>query len=357
MKNVSLNDEKLFELNIGNRILKKDVFNKKADIPAYSANVFEPFGYVEKSNIDDFSQDYLLWGIDGNFEFNIIRKGTRFASTDHCGTIKILNDTIIPDYLLYALRLKSSSLGFDRTFRASLNNMRGVKIELPINKVGDFDIEAQKQIVQKYEAFNSIKEQVELLKVDVKNMVVGFDIGEGLNEEILIGKIFTLPSIKGLTKHFIEKHSGDVPVYGGKQDEIPIGYVKDKLTDVKYFENCLAWNREGSVGYVFWHKSKFTTNDHHRPMKLKPEYEGEIDLSYMKYAIQDVLLKQGFRWSKTAGKEKVSKIGVKVPTTPTGEFDFQKQKEIASKYEKIDRIKEEMYEKLDTLLKCNISIE
>ena len=357
-KYVSLDDEKLFELNIGKRILKKEVFYSNADIPAYSANVFEPFGYVGKSNIDDFSHDYLLWGIDGNFELNIMRKGTIFASTDHCGVIKILDDTIVPDYLLYALRLKSSSLGFDRTFRPSLKNMRDVKIELPINEVGDFDIEAQNQIVRKYKAFNSIQEQVKLLKGVIENMNVGFDIGDELNEEVPIGKIFTLPSINGLTKHFIEEHWGEVPVYGGKHEEIPIGYVKDDLKNVKYFENCLAWNREGVyVGHVYWHKSKFTTNDHHRPMKLNPEYEGQIDLGYMRYAIQDVLLKQGFRWSKTAGKEKVGKISVKVPTVPSGEFDFLKQKEIATKYEKIDQIKERMSEKLDTLLKCNISIE
>jgi restriction endonuclease S subunit len=356
-KEVSLNDKELFELSIGKRILKEEVFNSIAEIPAYSANVFEPFGYVEKSNITDFSHDYLMWGIDGNFEFNIMRKGEKFATTDHCGVIKILNDKIVTEYLLYILRLKSGLLGFDRTLRSSLKNMRTVTIELPVDKNGDFDREAQQQIVQRNRAFSSIKEQVTLLKGEIENARVGFDVGDTHNKEVPIGEIFCLPSIKGLTKRFIESHSGDVPVYGGKQEEIPIGYVKDNLKNVKYFENCLAWNREGSVGYVFWHKSRFTTNDHHRPTTLKPEYEDQIDLSYMRYAIQDVLLKQGFRWSKTAGKEKVGKINVKIPITPKGEFDVLKQKEIARKYEKIDQIKRELSEKLETLLKCNISIE
>jgi len=273
------------------------------------------------------------------------------------GAVQILNDKIVTEYLLYALRLKSSLLGFDRGLRSSLKNMRTVTIELPVDKKGDFDREAQEQIVQRNRAFSSIKEQVTLLKGEIENARVVFDVGDTHNKETPIGEIFSLPSIKGLTKRFIETHSGDIPVYGGKQEEIPIGYVKDNLKNIKYFENCLAWNREGSVGYVFWHKSKFTTNDHHRPAALKPEYKDQIDLSYMRYAIQDVLLKQGFRWSKTAGKEKVGKINVKVPTTPKGEFDILKQKEIAHRYEKIDQIKRDLSEKLDTLLKCNISVE
>lgn len=356
-KEVSLNDKALFDLFIGTRILKKEVFNSTAEIPAYSANVFKPFGYIEESNIDDFSQDYLLWGIDGNFEFNVIPKGKIFATTDHCGAIKILNEKIVTEYLLYALRLKSNELGFDRAFRASLKNMRSVTIEIPVDKNGDFDKEAQEMLVKKSRTFNSIQGQVKFLKEEIESAVVRFDIENIPYKEVPIGQIFTLPSIKGVTKLYIENNRGEIPVYGGKQEEIPIGRIKDNLENVKYFENCLAWNREGSVGYVFWHKSKFTTNDHHRPMILNPEYEDQIDMSYMRYAIQDVLLEQGFRWSKTAGKEKVGKIKVKVPITPSGKFDMYKQKEISKKYEKIDQMKQELSEKLDTLSKYSISFE
>ena len=83
---------------------------------------------------------------------------------------------------------------------------------------------------------------------------------------VTISKLFELPTIKGITKKFIKLHEGNIPVYGGKMKEEPIGYIEDSLKGVKYFENCLAWNREGSVGFVFWHKHKFTTNDHHRPL-------------------------------------------------------------------------------------------
>ena len=76
------------------------------DIPAYSANVFKPFGSLSQTNIDDFECPTFLWAIDGNFEFNILLQKTVFATTDHCGTINILEGTIVPEYLLYALNVQ-----------------------------------------------------------------------------------------------------------------------------------------------------------------------------------------------------------------------------------------------------------
>jgi type I restriction-modification system DNA methylase subunit len=173
-----------------------------------------------------------------------------------------------------------------------------------------------------------------------------------------IEELFDLPSIKGLTATFIQKNQGNIPVYGGKKCEDPIGYVGDGLKDVKYFENCLGWNREGSVGYVFYHTHKFTTNDHHRPMVIKEEYRSIIDYEYMKNAVENVLLSQGFRWSKTASKEKVAKLHVKIPITKKGNFDLQKQKEIAEKYKKVEEIKKNIKSELEKIesIKVDISI-
>lgn len=71
-KKVSLSDKALFTLSLGKRLLKKDFITAKGDIPVYSANVFEPFVYTDKSNITDFSKAYVLWGIDGEFSFNVM---------------------------------------------------------------------------------------------------------------------------------------------------------------------------------------------------------------------------------------------------------------------------------------------
>ena len=157
--------------------------------------------------------------------------------------------------------------------------------------------------------------------------------------KIKIEEVFDLPAIKGLTKLFIQSNQGDIPVYGGKITEEPIGYVKDNLPRVKYFTDCLAWNREGSVGYVFWHKHKFTTNDHHRPMIVQDKYKSVLDLDYLRIEVEKVLMQQGFAWSKTASKEKVAKLSISIPVDMNGNFDLSAQNEISNRHKKIEEVK------------------
>lgn len=147
-KKVSLSDKALFTLSLGKRLLKKDFITAKGDIPVYSANVFEPFVYTDKSNITDFSKAYVLWGIDGEFSFNVMERGTIFASTDHCGTIKILDDQIDPYYLAYIMEETRHKYGFDGGLRASLTNMKAFNIDIPIKPDGSFDLDAQKSLAE-----------------------------------------------------------------------------------------------------------------------------------------------------------------------------------------------------------------
>ena len=41
-------------------------------VPVYSANALVPFGHVSQSNLADFSLPSILWGIDGNFDINLV---------------------------------------------------------------------------------------------------------------------------------------------------------------------------------------------------------------------------------------------------------------------------------------------
>ena len=172
-----------------------------------------------------------------------------------------------------------------------------------------------------------------------------------------LSELFIFPSIKGLTKKFIQSVPGAIPVYGGKQYEIPIGHIQDNLDGVKYFENCLGWNREGSVGYVFYHQHKFTTNDHHRPLILKPEYENLIDLEYVKVVLQALLMEQGFKWSKTASKEKVSKLSIKLPVNKDNTLNYQIQKTISKRIQKIEEIKTEITHEISKITQASIDVE
>lgn len=147
-----------------------------------------------------------------------------------------------------------------------------------------------------------------------------------------LSTLFEFPTIKGLTEDFINKNPGVIPVYGGRMTETPIGYISDNIKTVKYFSDCLGWNREGSVGYVFYHKNKFSTNDHHRPLVLKEEYKSMIDLEYVRIVLEQLLLSSGFSWGKTASKEKVRKMSIDLPLDANYNISLQKQKDFVQKY-------------------------
>ena len=172
-KIINLDDPLTFSLSIGERILKKD--NRDCGVPAYSANVNVPFGYVEKSNLNDFSRDSILWGIDGIFEWNLIPQGNNFATTDHCGRLLILSDDIDPEYAFYYLQSTRFEYGFDRVLRANLDNIRKlVTIKIPVNAKDKPCLKTQKSIAKQYREIHSLKanvlqtlENVSKVKVDI----------------------------------------------------------------------------------------------------------------------------------------------------------------------------------------------
>lgn len=174
---ISLGDKTYFQLFIGKRVLKKDIFyaKSKGTIPVYSANVKTPFGTMKDSNIKDFTRDSVLWGIDGDFEFNIIRRDVPFRTTDHCGCIRILRDDVDPEYLYYYLTWIRSTQALDRELRANLGNMKKIRIKFPVKVNPDgtpksissptgnayeLDLESQRRIAEFYKTFEEVKTEI-----------------------------------------------------------------------------------------------------------------------------------------------------------------------------------------------------
>ncbi|MDU6792384.1 MAG: restriction endonuclease subunit S, partial [Anaerococcus sp.] len=155
-----LSDKKLFDLSIGDRILN-DELEDDGKIPVYSANVFEEFGRINKKNITDFSKPSILWGIDGDWMVNSISANKEFYPTDHCGVLRLKTDKILLDYLVYALQVEGEYERFSRNYRASIQKVRQLIIQVPpieeqekiieeIKKV-DLVIEEQKSTIEKYD--------------------------------------------------------------------------------------------------------------------------------------------------------------------------------------------------------------
>lgn len=129
-QNLKLGDPSYFSIRIGKRVLDKDLVHG-GNVPVYSANVTEPFGYLDKTLFDDFSTPSILWGIDGDWMVNYIEPNQPFYPTDHCGVLRSVSKDINPRYLAHALETSGKQARFSRSYRASTDRIAGITIQIP----------------------------------------------------------------------------------------------------------------------------------------------------------------------------------------------------------------------------------
>lgn len=153
-----LSDSYKFYISIGRRVLNTEV-NEDFNIPVYSANVFEPFGMIDKLLIQDFSIPSILWGIDGDWMVNIIEANQPFYPTDHCGVLRIKSDDILPKYMAWLLEKEGKRVGFSRTYRASIDRIKSLTIQVA-------PIEEQRKAIKKVEAYEAAIDQAKTVMVN-----------------------------------------------------------------------------------------------------------------------------------------------------------------------------------------------
>ncbi len=127
---LNLADPDRFDVSIGKRVLNKQLVSD-GTVPVYSANVMEPFGYIDELLITDFSVPSVLWGIDGDWITNYIPANVEFFPTDHCGVLRCKTLEVNPRYMVHLLEIEGKKRGFSRSYRASIDRVRGISFAVP----------------------------------------------------------------------------------------------------------------------------------------------------------------------------------------------------------------------------------
>jgi len=143
----AMSDTRLFSISIGKRVVETQLV-PDGEILVYSANVLEPFGYINERLLTDFSTPSVLWGIDGDWMVNYIPENVEFYPTDHCGVLRVKTDEVHPRCLAWVLEQEGKRRGFSRSLRASIDRIKRLTVKLP-------HIEKQKEIAERvfeYEA-------------------------------------------------------------------------------------------------------------------------------------------------------------------------------------------------------------
>ena len=142
-----MSDDDIFDISIGQRVLNTEL-NPKFEIPVYSANVFEPFGMIDKLLFDDFSKDSVIWGIDGDWMVNVIPSNQKYYPTDHCGVLRIKTKEIAPKYMAHLLEVEGAKAGFKRSYRASIDRIENIVVKVA-------SLEEQLKAIKKIEEYET----------------------------------------------------------------------------------------------------------------------------------------------------------------------------------------------------------
>lgn len=133
---IRLSDDSFFTLSIGNRVLSNDII-EEGKIPVYSANVREIFGYLNTEILSDYNKPSVLWGIDGEWLVNYIPAKEKFYPTDHCGYLRTNCDDLNTYYVAMIMYIIGCSHHFSRSYRASIDRIKGLEIPNPPKDIQD----------------------------------------------------------------------------------------------------------------------------------------------------------------------------------------------------------------------------
>lgn len=157
--------------------------------------------------------------------------------------------------------------------------------------------------------------------------------------KVAIEKIFD--PFKGsakYTKKYIRNNSGEYPVYSSQTvDEGIIG----KITSFDFEGEAITWTTDGVyAGTPFLRNGKFSMTTHCGALFLKKELKDKIDLGYIFHYLKQNLRKHAVgEGNKRLTVELISPVIIDIPINGEGDFDIEKQREIAHRSDEIQEIR------------------
>lgn len=224
----------------------------------------------------------------------------------------------------------------------------GIKNQLDLSDENDF----MTSICDAINVLNDCKTKMESICENPQTVMTGSYKKVPLTDII----DFSITTNSGLTKKFVNNHVGNIPVYGASKykDEVSYGYIADHLEEIKYFENCLTYNKDGASGYVFYRKGRFSLSEKVLPLVLYEEFRDKISYEFLEKSIRAISLKEEYTFSNKATKYKLMDMDIYIPIDKKGNYDIDQQVALSQKYDDIAKVKENIVEELNHILNKEI---
>jgi restriction endonuclease S subunit len=367
-ENISLGDGRYFEVDNGERVRKQDIQRAQGEIPFYSSSKFEGevMGYVSNKikdivpNAKKFNGKFLTVNADGSVGKVFVREG-EFYLNDVVNIIKVLNKKILYEYLLYELQNKIDILGYGswnkKLYKTELK--QEISIEIPVDENGEFDLDKQIEIAEKYRKIEEIKNKLKKDYKKIEEMKIDINSKYETKPVFVTGENGIFEAEKGsakYTKKYMHDHQGKFPVYSSQTSNL--GQI-GSIDTFDYDEKCFTWTTDGTyVGTVFYRNGKFSITTHCGILRVKSKYKNKVNFEYIHFILNQTLqnYKLGEGSNKRLGTERMKEVQIEIPVDENGEFDLDKQIEIAEKYRKIEEIKNKLKWNYERIIESKIQV-
>ncbi len=367
---VKIGDDSCFQLvtsSIGknNTILSSLNTNNEDDIPVFSAGKF-PVAYVKRleSKVPiDASEVLPILSVatngDGSAGKNFILHTKPFYINTDRIAIRSVNNNIVIEFVMAMLRDIKSEYGFNHAHKANARNLRPIEITIPTNSDGVFDVTKQKDIVEIYHYYDDLIEMLKNHKNAMDSLKVKLDLDGYTMTCYKLPLLFS--TTKGLakyTKKYGNANSGEYPVYSASSF-VPLTFINTYDYDGKY----MTWSTNGFAGTILILDGKFSINGD-RGILVPKDGRTDLDFDYMKFTLEPIFREMAKGRKGDNGEDEFTKlypsmlddVMIPVPVDKDGNIDLIAQQEIAAKYLAVEQCKQDIAEKLQTLIDQKVNI-
>jgi type I restriction enzyme M protein len=186
-KEIKLTDPKYFEILSGSLGLKKTQYavmdtKNETDLPIYTATI-EPVAYLKKDAVKKTPNDASLNNPhisfasdgDGTAGTNIVYHTSPYYINTSRISFKVIDKNILPEYVYFAIQDIKQKYGFDYKHKATLKNINKIRIRIPVDSSDNFDLNAQKDTIEKSKMIKELKIELKKQFMKVSSAQINLD--------------------------------------------------------------------------------------------------------------------------------------------------------------------------------------
>lgn len=350
----------LFDIEKGKaKYTKKYGNTNKGKYPVYSASNREALTLI---NSFDYNGEFLTWATNGFAGYIKIISG-KFSINGDRGLLKPKTNGINIHYIKYKIepilrglaKGRKGEKGEDEFTKVYPSMIEDIEISMPIDDKGDFDSQAQQNIVDEYDFLRDLNTKVRDYRNDISSLQIDPETSELVEfRQFPITDLFDIVGGNSkLNKNYIDKNKGSFVAYSANTKENGVfGYINTFDHD----KECIQITTNGVyAGTIFYRsKHKFSINSDARLLIKK---DNNLHYAFLINELKKSFAEHNFNWENKPTVSKIRHILISVPVLKNGDYDLATQIDIASKIQKTDDIKSLIIKELTKLQDTTVALD